>query len=271
MAQTLWRYMTFEGFSSLILRESLWFTRIDMFPDKTEGLYPAKYYNAKFLKDQYNKTGPLDHKWKRGFGPEWQAEQAVIRHKIETLHRKRWAVNSWHSGTTEAEALWKTYANSGKGICIQSTFNRLTQCFNDDKYSVLVDKVKYIDRNRYFPSLRPHQKPFLLKPRSYFHEKEVRAYIDLLEGIKKPSLVEFNIEDADCSDNIEIPKNSELLNIIDKKGTYLKIDIKTLILRVILGPSCDHWIQELVENLLSSKSVSCDCVRSTLYDYPEFR
>ena len=270
MARILWRYMTFEGFTSLVLRSALWFSRIDQFTDKTEGLYPAKYYDLNFLENQFKKVEP-DHEWKQGFGPRWQAEQALSRHKLETRHRIRWAVNCWHSNRTEAEAFWKSYANWGKGIAIQSTLDRLKKCFRDDRHSVKVDEVRYVDRDRFFSDFYPPAKPFFLKPRSYFYEREVRAYIDLLEGVERPPIIEFRVDPDLPSDEIDIPENSELARIADIKGAHVKVDLGTLILRVFIGPNCEPWIEKLVRDLLSRCSVDCHCVRSSLYDYPKFR
>ena len=49
----LWRYMAFEEFAALLMKRVLWFNRIDKFRDKTEGLYPPKYYDVHFLMGIY--------------------------------------------------------------------------------------------------------------------------------------------------------------------------------------------------------------------------
>ena len=38
---TAWRYMTFEKFTSLIQREALWFSKLQIFEDQEEGLIPG--------------------------------------------------------------------------------------------------------------------------------------------------------------------------------------------------------------------------------------
>ena len=64
MGSKLWRYTTIEQFLNLLVTKSLWFTRVDQFPDKNEGLYPARYYNVDFIEQQY-RSGPRK-RWPKG-------------------------------------------------------------------------------------------------------------------------------------------------------------------------------------------------------------
>lgn len=269
MRSELWRYITIEQFLSLLATKSLWFTRVDQFPDKNEGLFPARYYDVNFIEQQY-RSGPRK-RWPKGHGPRWQADQVVSRHKIETKHRIQYAVNCWHRSKTESEALWKLYAAAGKGVAIKTTLSRLKKAFCDPKYPVEVEKIKYINRDTYSDDIERPLGPIVLKPKSYSYEKEVRAIVDLLHNVPTPVIQKFQV-DIECpSDDIPIPKDSRLWHIAKIKGVSIKVDINTLLIEVVIGPLCEPWIEETIAKLLNELKLKIDCTKSKIYDYPKFR
>jgi hypothetical protein len=74
--------------------------------------------------------------------------------------------------------MWKLYSQSGQGIAIQSTVNKLQVSL---KYSgpieIALGLVEYLDYDvAKFPSLSPFY-PFVSKRKSFAHEQELRAII----------------------------------------------------------------------------------------------
>lgn len=269
MASQLWRYTTIEQFLNLLVTQSLWFTRVDQFPDKTEGLLPAKYYDVDFVEQQY-RSGPRK-RWPKRFGPRWQAEQFVSRNKLETRHRIQYAVNCWHRSETESEALWKLYAAAGKGIAVRTTLPRLRKSFCDLRYPVIVNKVTYIDRDVHFNAIERPLGPIALKPRSYFYEREVRAIVDLLHNVPSQVIQEFHVNVAQPSDDIPISESMRLSLVSETKGVAVQVDISTLVTGVVIGPLCEPWIERTVKGLLARFGLAFDCTKSNIYDYPELR
>ena len=269
MSSQLWRYTSIEQFLSLLVTKSLWFTCVDQFPDKTEGLFPAKYYDVDYIEQQY-RSGPRA-RWPKGHGPRWQAEQVVSRHKLETRHRIQYAVNCWHRSKTESEALWKLYASAGKGIALRTTLTRLRKSFCDPKYPVLVKKVTYINRDLYSSDIKRPLGPIVLKPRSYSYEREVRAIVDLLHNVPSPAIQQFHVDITRASDDIPIPENSRLRIISDVKGVAVHVDINKLVTEVVIGPLCEPWVEKTIKGLQSRLEFAFDCTKSNIYDYPEMR
>jgi hypothetical protein len=261
----LWRYMSFESFTSLLVKRTFWFNRIDKFRDKTEGLYPPNYYSVDFLASEYERAFP-DNQWKPGFGPEWQAQQAVYRHKMATRYRVRWAVNSWRKGKKDSEAMWATYSRLDSGIAIVTDLGRLRNAFADPKWRVGIKGVHYLDRDSL--ALGEYPEPFLCKDESFHYEEEVRAFVDLLQDKKDPPILEFRVDLERPSDDIKSPGKSALAKLKDICGTDVKVSPSLLIERVVLAPKTPFWVVGLVRELLDNAKVNCECPRSTLYDYP---
>lgn len=269
----LWRYMSFESFSSLLVKKALWFNRIDRFRDKAEGLYPPNYYSVPFLAAEYQKALPW-HEWNPGFGPEWQAQQVVYQHKMATRYRVRWAVNSWRKGRKDSEAMWAAYSRLDSGIAVVSDAGRLHKAFTDPKWRVGIKSVRYLDRDS-FP-FGEYPQPFLCKDDSFYYEEEVRAFVDLLQDKNDPPILEFRIDLERPSDDIKAPEQSALAKLKGIHGTNVRVSLDLLVNRVVLAPRTPLWVVGLVRELLDSAKVNCECTRSTLYDYqfevrePEF-
>ena len=264
----LWKYMSFEAFTAFIINSALWFTRVDKFPDKSEGLYPLTYYDVAFLAQEYESRHP-NYPWNPGYGPRWQAEQTVLRHKMYTKHRIRWAVSSWRKGDKDSEAMWATYSRLDSGIAIVSDVGRLRKSFQNPKWLVNIESVQYVDRDSF--RFGKYKDSFLCKDDSFVYEHEIRAYIDLLQGKTNPPILEFSVDIDKPSDDIEPPQSSILLELDGVDGAAVEVSLSDLICRVVLAPQSPEWIVKLVQQLVNMAELQCDCKKSSLYEYPKFR
>ncbi len=138
-------------------------------------------------------------------------------------------------------------------------------------YPVRVEKVKYIDRDIYSEEIERPLGPIVLKPKSYSYEKEVRAIVDLLHAVPTPVIQEFQVDIEKPSDDITIPENSRLSHIANIKGRSIRVDIKTLLIEVVIGPLCEQWVEETFKKLLKRLKLEINCTKSSIYDYPKFR
>lgn len=152
---SIWRYMTFSKFVSLIHYSALYFTVANRFDDRWEGTLPIK-----------NKEN-MDVRIVSFF------EQA----------RSSNAINCWHQRKCESSTMWKSYATRNEGVAIKSTFSRLTKCFLEKestityKQPVHIGKVKYIDFSTEICDSTNAYTPLLFKRDYFIDENEIRAII----------------------------------------------------------------------------------------------
>ena len=147
---TLWKYLNFRKFVSLLERQSLYFSNPARFEDPFEGTIPVGLLNLLPTRKMKNDLADMLVK----------AQSAV-------------AVDCWHLNEYESEAMWKIYSGE-KGIAIQTTADRLLQSLEEATTSEL-RKVQYIDYND--PGVLESfdfYLPFQCKRKSFEHEREVR-------------------------------------------------------------------------------------------------
>jgi hypothetical protein len=140
-SEKVWRYMDLAKFISLIDKEQLFFSRVDMFGDPYEGILPS------------------------------------VSQRTTNLDRRRRSilVNSWHLSEYESAAMWAIYSQVNSGIAIQSTYGRLDECFEKTPDPVYIGKVKYIDYSREQIDDRNILLPFVHKRKSFAYENELRV------------------------------------------------------------------------------------------------
>jgi hypothetical protein len=218
---TVWRYMSFVSFYSLLYSKSLFFKRLDKYTDEYEGTLPQGTLNAmrhNRLSFPYNQPGEVD---------KWMSSQvdAVLSHKAFTLS------NSWSLSEDENYALWKIYLyGNAEGIAIRTTVRRLKDSFNDNHdYSVYTGKVTYgnllKDLNVYTVST--------IKRKAYAYEQEYRAFL----------VTQSKVEDIDG-----IQKRMPKYEI----GIGVPINLSTLIEKIYISPFGGKWFREPVENALTT-------------------
>jgi len=183
----IWRYQDLSKFIDLILNESLYFTRVDIFDDIFEGSLPILSVIAR--QNQLKKLSSNDTEQKTEF---WN--------KIGIKFKKKYAINCWHMNDFESAAMWKIYLKTNEGIAIQSTYQRLNDCLNKLPKPVYLGIVKYIDYEKDLIDWGNRMVPFFHKRKSFLHEQELRAIIrgfdyDLNNGgIKLPIDLNLLIE-----------------------------------------------------------------------------
>lgn len=151
---SLWRYMDFTKFVSLLETKALFFCRPDLLGDPFEGsISPVTPPStARDLK-----AGSI----------------AVHELNLQQLTRRA-GVNCWHMGEFESEAMWRLYARERDGIAIKTVFGRFKDAFVGDQ-AVYASMVQYRD---YRTAPIPYGNmflPLLHKRMSFQHEREVRA------------------------------------------------------------------------------------------------
>jgi hypothetical protein len=260
----IWRYMDIAKFLSLLNNQALHFTRSDLLDDRFEGSIPCseeqKALNIKsseFLLDwEYpDSTDPIRTKAKNYIK---EAMKSHPFHDKDSGLKKSVYVCCFNMSEFESAALWSLYSKDNQGVAIQSTFNRLCNCFNDYKENtVLIGLINYIDYTKQtlevknpvvrkieianLVGLPPNNYPllrFLHKRKSFEHEHELRALIAFpkeLQEFYQPPLDKIDQSPVDLT----IPVNLEIL-----------------IEKIYIAPESPSWIKGLLTSVLKKYGIN---------------
>lgn len=222
---SLWRYMDFTNFVSLLETEMLFFCRSDRFADPFEGATTKKTveHRIKYVEELVSKHPLLE-------------DREDFRRRMKTLYknqyhiRKRVAINCWHRNEYESEAMWKLYVPSNEGVAIKTTVARLKDSLSDSEEMIQIADVIYKDYNDIVFSPNSLFTPFITKRKSFEHENEVRAYI--------------------VKDSGDLNKHIELHETPIDSGISVKVDLNILIDEIYISPTAPSWFLMLVKSIL---------------------
>lgn len=160
----VWRYLDLAKFTWLLENKKLYLSRLDLLKDPHEGSTPRL---LAALRDQQL----------REFGG---GKMPIEMSRINQQSRRSLYVNCWHLGNTESEAMWRLYCPGDHGVAIQTTYAKLVQSIDHDRF-LYVGRVTYIDyESQGFP-LNNLFYPVMHKRGSFAHEQEVRLVKTLSE------------------------------------------------------------------------------------------
>ena len=151
---TLWRYMDFTKFVSLLDTQSLHLARADTLRDPFEGSFP---------------------KWNVALRPHRYPEQFLEKiSSISQTARQMIFISCWHESDNESAAMWKLYAREHDGIAIKTSYRSLRDSLKGTEL-VHIGCVTYIDYNKNLIDEGNAFDPYLYKRQEFEHEHEVRA------------------------------------------------------------------------------------------------
>lgn len=184
---SLWRYMDFTKFISLLETSQLYFNRCDRFDDPYEGTVTQG--TTYLMRDN------------------GQTEQDIAAFiEFSKVWRQQMYVNCWCKSEHESAAMWRLYLQTAEGVAIRTTAGRLAEALGATPISVGLTEVMYVDyeRHAYNPGNIFHH--YVYKRLSFQHEMEVRAVVWGMEEQNQP-LIEANaphvLIDVDLSTLIE--------------------------------------------------------------------
>src|ERR671939_2213510 len=214
----IWRYMDFQKFVSLLDKQALFFRKVQMLQDNYEGTLPVFARLVKASMSKLFSNGNAYTNYVDG---------------LLKLLRATTLVNTWHINEVESAAMWHLYSNNNAGIAIQSTYERLSESFNNNKEDpVWISTVRYIYYNKDMFGLANTFEAFTCKRLSFQHENELRAFTSLLGHRFMESL----LDQSKKVTRLHWPKKQA--NMIEKLMAnmfLLKLDL--LIERIYLSPS----------------------------------
>ena len=257
---TLWRYMSFEKFVSILKTESLFYTKAYKFEDTFEGVRPQLITDS--YKKALNRHTPKAH------------ISGVI--KILDIWRKHVMCNCWHQNEEESSAMWNNYSNHNSGIAVKTTMQKLKNSLSDTMFDVFIGKIKYISSRTYDEhythnflksiengSLLDLYKnwtyfPYFCKRKKFEYEREVRIIIDI-DSYIDDVLKKFPAETISDPEFIEsaFPDSGE-------NGKLYRVNVNMLIGEIITSPYADERITQEVKSAIQKYGYNFKVNPSTL-------
>jgi len=203
---TIWRYVDFTKFVSLLDKKTLFFARADRLGDPFEGSYSKA--NVK-LRPEVNKDK---------IPPNALKELGLFRKQIIRFT----VINCWHLNEYQSAAMWTLCLKSNEGVAIRSSFNRLKSCFKDENHDIHIGRVKYIDYEKDWMPEKNSFYPFIHKRKIFEHEQELRAIIQKLSHSKNGEI------------NLSKPQFDD--------GIYVPVDLDVLVDKIYVAPTSPQWL-----------------------------
>ncbi len=236
--EKVWRYMDFTKFVSLLESRSLYFTRADRYDDPFEGSYPRINVMARQVVPD---DVPEEHKDK-------YRESMAKLGNINRNWPRYTAINCWHLNNHESAAMWRLYLKSNEGIAIQSTYQKLRDCFAKANEDIYLGLVKYIDYETEWIEVGNLLTPFVHKRKSFEHEREVRAVV-----MKWPP-----------GDDTGLDFTQETIS----HGLHFPIDLGLLIEHIYVAPDAPQWFAGLVDSVTKCFGDHYPVIQSKLNQEP---
>jgi hypothetical protein len=249
--QTIWRYMDFTKFVSMLENRALYFRNLEKLSksDFFEGMLPNNFYEHRKW-TSLNDVPLLERNRFSHSGPLLPADElAVIKSQREKHAKLVWSnrksryVNCWHISAHESSAMWSIYTSRGSGIAISSTYDRLDSALAPTSGNELFcGKIRYADYSDNADEKIP-QNLFanaMRKRKSFEFEKELRVVFwdNNISHKALPNGVRFN-RGPDEIENMEV-----------SDGREISCDLNNLIQNVYVYPAAENWFRDLVAAVL---------------------
>ena len=227
-AATLWRYMSFAKFCSLLERRELFFSLVGDMEDRYEGfVFPPP---------------PRDH------GDRLHKAESIGRNLLHKIARSA-LINCWTKSDHESALMWEAYAGA-EGVAVRTTFRDLRESIHSDtELPVTFGQVEYVNYlQREVP--RFGWAPLFHKRMEYRGEEEVRA---LLPG-------------PPWGDSVTDPTGPDIRldpDVMEQRGRYVPVDLDILVKDVVVSPHSAPWFAEVVKSVVRRSEVGA-CVTPSI-------
>jgi hypothetical protein len=248
--RTVWRYLTFPKYISLLTYGALWFSKLNILTDKYEGSMPNVAEMEMLAEHQ---------KLKEMFDPRMHEQIDGMNKRNVEDGRELTVVNCWFASEVESERMWAEYSRGSEGVAVKSTIRLLSQYVHCDPRVTKIGRVKYVDLNNHIMShyeAGQAQERAFLKNLDFCHEQEVRI---ATLNVKGPMCVNFDGE-ALRPEEYQGGK----MNNFDHPGLYIQVDLRRLIISTVVAPGASQWFEQLVRRTARLSEVGEPVERSKL-------
>lgn len=259
--KTVWRYMPFSKFISLMTYQALWFAKLNTLQDEYEGMIPP---TTKKLMDNENQ------KYKAQFNtPDFHRQIDNWTLENENSGRELLVANCWFLDETESEQMWAKYGGSNEAVAIKSTIRRLVENVlvpHDDHVSH-IGMVSYIDHAKHemstYEANQASERAFLKDKQRFSHEQEVR-------------IVTMNLKTTTCASMEGKPYTPEEvagknMNNFKNPGLYVGVVLDQLFTEIVVCPGAEDWFANLVKRIIELKGLNVNVSASRLNRFNEGR
>jgi hypothetical protein len=230
--QTVFRYLKFDKFRSLLEKRAVWFCNLQKLQDEFEGVPPDPILSRMKAHDMEMKE------WFQDEMRRVQFDEMTDRKVADS--RALTAVNCWYLSETESARMWAEYAGAG-GVAVRTTVKALSEAFDpcgQEPFPQL-GLVKYVDFSTY-NELELHElhRDFnldFLKNQYFQHEQEVRI----------------------ATLNLWQPQAG---------GLYWPARLNTMIHQVVLPPGANAAARARIQALLDAHHLEAPLIHSNLID-----
>jgi hypothetical protein len=115
--QTVWRYLTFPKYISLLTYHAIWFSKLSILTDRFEGAIPEiadREMRERLLAWQIAKDNP-----------DFAAQITTANQKNVEDGRELMLANCWFCDDIESKSMWEEYAGGSEALAVTSTIRRL--------------------------------------------------------------------------------------------------------------------------------------------------
>ena len=228
----IWRYISISKYLNLLQSKSLYFTRSDRFDDPFEGSSTECTIQDR---EEFFRSA--------GFECKPSSDIDAFFNKLRSCT----FINCWHMNEHESEAMWRLYGHADELVSIQSTYNALSNALGSANITG-IGIVRYIDYSRDRTGPLNTLTNFLHKRKSFEHEKEIRAIIQILTD-----------KNGDLSDPDAQPE-----------GIAVPVVLEELISCVYVSPLSPSWFQAVVQRATENCGYSFSVNRSVLANTPVY-
>ena len=228
----LGKYMDIPKFMSLLHKEALFFCRLDILEDKFEGQTTDQNWKSRRY-DYWD----LVHKgfFKKEYS-EVDIDQFIIDDKeFQKRFKSCRIVNCWNKFEEESIALWKIYAENGKGILVKSSRDFIMESFEKSQEIIHMSEIAYIDFEKDEMPDSSDIFPVIHKQKAFKYEEEIRLIHEVESG---PGFV----YDWTKEPNFE--------------GRYINVNLDKLIQEIIIGPYSSKWTYDLISDFCNKYGLS---------------
>ena len=235
----IWRYLDFPEFLAMSHNNNLYFNRIERYEDLEEGA-----------------ISEADTKKLIG--------QGVPKEHIDWLNlyvQKNIFVSPWTIRNDENHLMWKEYTEGKYGIAILSSLKRLENSIKNFKlkYNIIAKEFSY-GKEMNWAELKEPKELFKYmifnKNVEFCDDKELRVVINKLPLLELIETTMININLQDRINKLQQQKVDDAISI--------KINLKTLVCKIIICPKAPDWFYILVKNVIQKYGLDLSVEKSSI-------
>ena len=170
-------------------------------------------------------------------------------------------VSCWHMNNYESAAMWKVYAKSDESIAIVTDYPTLKNVL--PPYCCL-GIVNYVDYENHIMDFRNGFSYITHKRKSFEHEREIRA---VLWTQHLSAILDHPVNQTP---EYNIPEMLEVRDVMTKYGTFIPLDLGTLIKAVYINPGASDHFSYVVKGIVERFGYGFQVINSSISGQPVY-